>query len=211
MYCDSAEFAPVSTEWPHPLFVRTNVLEWVHAGCALPQSFSTLLERCRSNAVRLRAIKVGGVVLDLETQDGLLNFCRAGISKIRPLPATSRDGANTISRDSRLVGKVLLGKNVYIGPKAIVVGPTVIGDNVKIEQGAVINSSIIGPKVLVPQNQFVQNRIVKGPFSFKVVDARIDARPGNSKLGRPASSFDTSFDNAKRDSTPPDCFLIFSF
>jgi lipopolysaccharide/colanic/teichoic acid biosynthesis glycosyltransferase len=199
LYCDSAEFAPVSTDWPHHLFVRTNVLEKVLAGCALPQSFATLLERCRSNAVRLRAIKVGGAVLDLETQDGLLNFCRAGISKIRPLPATNRDGANTISRDSRLVGKVLLGKNVYIGPKAIVVGPAIIGDNVKIEQGAVISSSIIGPEVLVPQNQFVQNRIVKGHFSFKVVDART----GNSKLGRPVSSFDTSFDNTKQDSTPP--------
>jgi lipopolysaccharide/colanic/teichoic acid biosynthesis glycosyltransferase len=210
LYCDSAEVAPVSTDWPHHLFVRTNVLEKVLAGCALPQSFSTLLERAFSNAVRLRAIKVGGAVLDLETQDGLLNFCRAGITKIRPLPAASRDGANTISRDSRLVGKVLLGKNVYIGPKAIVVGPTVIGDNVKIEQGAVISSSIIGPEVIVPQNQFVQNRIVKGHFSFKVVDARIDARHGNSKLGRPASSFcrkvfcgDTSFDNVKQDSTPP--------
>ncbi|MBA7670540.1 hypothetical protein ES703_78686 [subsurface metagenome] len=163
LYCDSAELAPVSTDWPHHLFVRTNVLDRVLAGCALPQSFATLLERVFSNAVRLRAIKVGGVVLDLETQDGLLNFCRASISKIRALPATSRDGANTISRDSRLVGKVLLGKNVYIGPKAIVVGPTVIGDNVRIEQGAVISSSIIGPEVLVPQNQFVQNRIVKGP------------------------------------------------
>jgi len=163
LYCDSAELAPVSTDWPHHLFIRTNVLERVLAGCALPQSFATLLERASSNAVRLRAIKVGGVVLDLETQDGMLNFCRAGISKIRPLPATSRDGANTISRDSRLVGKVLLGKNVYIGPKAIVVGPAVIGDNVKIEQGAVISSSIIGPEVLVSQNEFVQNRIVKGP------------------------------------------------
>ena len=203
LYCDSAELAPVSTDWPHHLFIRTNVLERVLAGCALPQSFATLLERASSNAVRLRAIKVGGVVLDLETQDGLLNFCRAGISKIRPLPATSRDGANTISRDSRLVGKVLLGKNVYIGPKAIVVGPAVIGDNVKIEQGAVINSSIIGPEVLVSQNEFVQNRIVKGHFSFEVVDSRIDARLGNSKLGRPASSFDTRFDNTKQDSTPP--------
>jgi len=210
LYCDSAEVAPVSTDWPHHLFVRTNVLEKVLADCALPQSFSTLLERAFSNAVRLRAIKVGGAVLDLETQDGLLNFCRAGITKIRPLPAASRDGANTISRDSRLVGKVLLGKNVYIGPKAIVVGPTVIGDNVKIEQGAVISSSIIGPEVIVPQNQFVQNRIVKGHFSFKVVDARIDARHGNSKLGRSASSScrkvfcgDTSFDNVKQGSTPP--------
>ncbi|MFZ2149142.1 MAG: hypothetical protein WAV28_18175, partial [Sedimentisphaerales bacterium] len=33
---------------------------------------------------------------------------------------------------------------------------------------------------------------------FRVVDARIDARPGNSRLGLPASSFDTSFDNDKQ-------------
>jgi len=184
LYCDSAELAPISTDWPHHLFVRTNVLEKVFVGCALPQFFSTFLERCRSNAVSLRAIKVGGAVLDLETQDGLLNFCRAGISKIQPRPprflakararasrgeahpllsATADKRANTISRDSRLVGKVLLGKNIYIGPKAVVVGPTVICDNVKIEKGAVITSSIIGPEVLVPQNQFVQNRIIKGP------------------------------------------------
>jgi len=166
LYCDSAELATISTDWPHHLFVRTSVLEKVLAGCTLPQSFSTLLERCRSNAVSLRAIKVGGAVLDLETQDGLLNFCRAGISKIQPLPAKSRgegQSSNTISRDSRLVGKVLLGKNIYIGPKAVVVGPAVICDNVKIEKGAVISTSIIGPGVLVPQNQFVRNRIVKGP------------------------------------------------
>jgi len=173
LYCDSAELTPISTDWPHHLFVRTNVLEKVLAGCALSQSFSTFLERCRSNAVSLRAIKVGGAVLDLETQDGLLNFCRAGITKIqsrtnwpyqkRQLVRDGVQNSNTISRDSRLVGKVLLGKNIYIGPKAVVVGPTVICDNVKIEKGAVINSSIIGPEVLVPQNQFVQNCIVKGP------------------------------------------------
>jgi len=34
-------------------------------------------------------------------------------------------------------------------------------------------------------------------ISFKVVDAGIDARPGNSSLGLPASSFDTSIDTAK--------------
>jgi len=45
-------------------------------------------------------------------------------------------------------------------------------------------------------------------FSFKVVDARIDSRSGNSKLGRPASSFDTSFDNAKQDSTYLDAKIV---
>jgi len=48
------------------------------------------------------------------------------------------------------------------------------------------------------------------PITFKVVDAlpqgilrSIDARTGNSKLGLPASSFDTSFDNDKPDSSSP--------
>jgi lipopolysaccharide/colanic/teichoic acid biosynthesis glycosyltransferase len=58
---------------------------------------------------------------------------------------------------------VLLGKNVQVGPNVIVIGPTIIGHNTRIEQGVVINSSIIGPDVCVPKNQFVQDRVIKGP------------------------------------------------
>jgi lipopolysaccharide/colanic/teichoic acid biosynthesis glycosyltransferase len=56
-----------------------------------------------------------------------------------------------------------LGKNVNIGTKVIIVGPTIIGNDVKIESGAVINSSIIGPEICVPQNRLLQNCVVKGP------------------------------------------------
>jgi hypothetical protein len=57
-------------------------------------------------------------------------------------------------------------------------------------------------------------------FSFKVVDARIDARPGNSKLVFSSfrlqassldcrqASFDTSFDTDKQASTTEQLFLI---
>ena len=41
-------------------------------------------------------------------------------------------------------------------------------------------------------------------FSSKVVDVR----SGNSKLGRPASSFDTSFVNAKQDSKYLDAKIV---
>jgi lipopolysaccharide/colanic/teichoic acid biosynthesis glycosyltransferase len=166
LYCDSTELAPVSTDWPHHLFVKTSIINQLLTDGVLPQSFSALLEKCLSNSLRSCGINIGGAVLDLGTQDGLLNFCRTGISRIKnSTPASNKQGqnSNTISQDSRLVGKVLLGKNVCIGPKTIVVGPTIIGDNVKIKQGAVINSSIIGPKVSVPQNKLVQNCIVKGP------------------------------------------------
>jgi len=162
LYCDSVELAPVSTDWPHHLFIKTDIIDQVLTEDTLPPSFWALLEKCRSNSLRSCGINIGGIVLDLGTQDGLLNFCRIRLSKTRSQKPEVRN-LSTISQDSKLVGKVLLGKNVYIGPKTIVVGPTIIGDNVKIKQGAVINSSIIGPEVSVPQNKLVQNRIVKGP------------------------------------------------
>jgi len=162
LYSDSAEFAPTSTDWPHHLFIKTAILDQVLADRALPQSFSTLLARCQSSALTLRSINVGGSVIDLETEDGLLNFCRTRLSEIQNSKFKTQN-SNIISQNSRLVGKVLLGKSVHIGPKVIIVGPSVIGNNVTIEQGAVINSSIIGPDVCVPKNQLVQNRIVKEP------------------------------------------------
>jgi lipopolysaccharide/colanic/teichoic acid biosynthesis glycosyltransferase len=67
-----------------------------------------------------------------------------------------------ISEDARLIGKVLLGKNIHIGSKAVIIGPTFIGNDVRIQDGAVINSSIIAPGVCVPANQLVQGRIIRG-------------------------------------------------
>jgi len=161
-YSDSAEFTFVSTQWPHHLFIKTNVLDRILVDDALPQSFSVLIEKCRSKALTLRAVNIGGTVLDLETENGLLCFCESRLSKIRNSKFELRE-SSTISEDSRFIGKVLLGKNIHIGPKVIVVGPTIIADNAKIERGAVINSSIIGPEVCVPKNQNVRSRIIKGP------------------------------------------------
>ena len=161
-YSDSAEFTFVSAEWPHHLFIKTNVLDRILVDDALPQSFSALIEKCRSKALTLRAVNVGGTVLDLETENGLLNFCESRLSKIRNSKFELRE-STTISENSRFIGKVLLGKNIHIGPNVIVVGPAIIANNAKIERGAVINSSIIGPEVCVPKNQIVRNRIIKGP------------------------------------------------
>jgi lipopolysaccharide/colanic/teichoic acid biosynthesis glycosyltransferase len=182
LYSDCAEPAPVPADWPHYVFVKTNILDRVLTGQTLPQLFPALLERCRRAQLTLRTINVGGVVLDLETENGLLNFCQAELSKIQnSTPAGNKQtrNSNMISPSSRLVGKVLLGKNIHIGPKAIVVGPTIIGNNVRIGASAVINSSIIGPGVCVPQNQFVQDHVVKGPqYNWKRLN---QCKSNNSK------------------------------
>ena len=162
LYYDSIEPAPIFRYWPHYLFIKTDIFEKLLVDGALPQSFSTLLDRCRSNSLTSFGANIGGIVFDLEAQQGLLDFCGAGISKMKDSKLEFHN-SNKISQDSKIIGKVLLGKNVYIGPKTTVIGPTILGNNVKVEHGAVINSSIIGSEVSVPRNKVVQNRIVKGP------------------------------------------------
>ena len=161
-YSDSGEFTFAPTEWPHHLFIKTDVLDRLLVGNALPQSFSAILDKCDSKTLTLLAINVGGIVLDLETEDGLLSLCETSFSNIQD-PKCKHQDSNTISEEARLTGKVLLGKNIHIGPKAVVIGPTIICNNARIEPGAVIHSSVVGPEVCVPGNQFVKNRIIKGP------------------------------------------------
>ncbi|MHC4887868.1 MAG: sugar transferase [Planctomycetota bacterium] len=172
LYSDSAEPAPVPADWPHHVFVKTNVLDQVLADHLLPQSFSDFINKCRSNALTLQAISVGGTVLDLETEQDLLSFLAARLNSSGQNHHNTNNKSQkeildkdsiTISDSARLFGEVLLGQNVGISQNAIIVGPTIIGNNVRIGSSAVINSSIIGPGVCVPQNQLVQNCVVKGP------------------------------------------------
>jgi len=162
LYSDSAEFASVTADWPHHLFIRAGVLDRVLAGDVLPLAFSDVSRKCRSEGLKLRAVDVGGAVLDLETKDGLLSLCDlmlAGSGKVR----SNAGHSPLISRDARLMGEVLLGENVKIAPGAVVIGPAILGNDVQIGRGAVISSSIISSQVCVPENQLVRNCVVEGP------------------------------------------------
>lgn len=170
LYADSAELSPLPADWPHHIFIKTKILDQLLSAHTLPQSFSDFIERCRARAVTLYGVRIGGSTLDLETEDGLLGFCSKIINLLpsRRFHKENRDEKSVVVENNatrggtKLVGKVLMGENVEIGPKAIVIGPTIIGDNVKVCQGAVIKSSIIGPEVCVPRNQFIDNCVVKG-------------------------------------------------
>jgi lipopolysaccharide/colanic/teichoic acid biosynthesis glycosyltransferase len=180
LYCDCAELASVPDDWPSHIFIKTQILSQVLTDrtpstslgprmfCRglsnhLPQSFSDFLEKCKERALILRSIRIGGSILDLETEYGLLSFCRKMVGLLPRRYFRRDDRKISASKEPRLVGQVLLGKNVEISPGVIVIGPAIISDNVRIGQDAVINSSIVGPEVRVPQNQLVDNCIVKEP------------------------------------------------
>jgi lipopolysaccharide/colanic/teichoic acid biosynthesis glycosyltransferase len=162
MYEDSAEFAFTSTDWPHYLFIRTSVLDRVLPGGSLPLSFSVFSQKCRSEGLTLRTINVGGAVLDLESEAGLLSFCGTRLSKSRSFERKAKE-SKILSGHPKRVGEVLLGSDVSIASDVIIVGPTIIGDRVHIESGAIVSSSVIGPDVCVPKNEIVRDCIVKGP------------------------------------------------
>ena len=169
LYYDSVQPAPISKNWPHYLFIKTDIFEQLLVDGSLPQNFSMLLEKCQSSSLNLSGINMGGNVFDLATQEGLLSFCGIGISNIKN---TKLKGCNSykISSDSKIAGKVLLGKNVEIGPETIIVGPTIIGNNVRIGQGTVINSSIIGSEISLPQGKLIRDSIVTAPpYDWKIL------------------------------------------
>lgn len=159
VYADAAEPAAMPSDWPHHVFVRADAFDQILPDHVLPRSFSAFLEMCKSAAPKLSAIDVAGLAFDLDTNEGLLNFCLAYLSR-NSVPKPQAQDSNKISPNSRLVGKVLLGKKVDIGPRAVVVGPTIICNDVKVKEGAAVDSSIICQGVTVQRNEFVQNCVV---------------------------------------------------
>jgi len=134
LHSDSAEPAPIPIDWPHHIFVGNSVLDRLLADGTLPHSFSAFLQRCRSNALRMKSISVGGTVLDLGTEEGLLSLLA---SRLKNNPNTNSkfrkrildSDSIRISPGARISGKVLFGQDVSIGENAIIVGPTVISSN----------------------------------------------------------------------------------
>ncbi len=88
--------------------------------------------------------------------------------------ARADKGANQLQNKLKLMWKGLLerkhvlsssalvhvGKNCSIDPTAVIQGPTIIGDNVNIEPGAVITQSIIGNNVTIMQGCQVQLSVI---------------------------------------------------
>jgi len=160
LHFDCAEPQPLPVDWPHYVFIRANLSDDVLTDASLAGSFADFAERCRATGLRLRAINVAGVAIDLETEEGLLDLCKVTLPKDhKPTSPTSAD-SSMVAPDVTIMGSVLLGKNTHIGPGVVIIGPTIIGDNARIGEGSVIDTSIIGQNVCVKQKQFIQERVI---------------------------------------------------
>jgi len=172
LYSDIAQAAPVPADWPCHLFISTDILENLMAEDTLPLSFPEFTAKCKTSSLTLNSIKIGGSILDIETETGFLNFITRRLDVLWPKQARGymqiADSNNcSIAVDARLHGKVVLGQNVKIGPGALVLGPAVIGDNVKIRRDAIVSSAVITAGKTVPEKYHLQNRAITLDQQFR--------------------------------------------
>jgi lipopolysaccharide/colanic/teichoic acid biosynthesis glycosyltransferase len=160
-YGDSVRLRPVPKDWPHCLFIKTDSLNKVLVDDMLPLAFPQFIRNCSSNLLTVQGLDVGGTLWDLNTEEGLIGLLKAKLESVvesgRQLPDK---GSIEIADSAKLFGKVVFGRNIRIGHNAIIVGPAVISDDVKIEEGSVVKASIIGPGVSIPPRCLIQNHVL---------------------------------------------------
>ncbi|MHC4738177.1 MAG: sugar transferase [Planctomycetota bacterium] len=171
LYSDSSQLIPFPLNWPHHIFIKTDILDRVLADHTLSQVFSDFLKICHSYDLTLRAVSIGGSVLDLDTEEGLLGFVSAEFKSSQPKKTCAKNNFRNkilnsdtvnVSDSVRLFGKILFGKNVNVDQNAIIIGPTIIGNDVRIAKETVVRASILGTGVSVPRNYLLQNRVLIG-------------------------------------------------
>jgi len=166
-YNDSAQPAPIGNDWPHYLFINTDIFNKILVDNALPLAFSMFIDTCLASSLAVCSLNISGSVLDLEIEKDLLGLLTTRLNSSAKIVHDSDNVYQSLTQDNaamprsvRLFGKVILGQNVSIGQNVTIVGPTIIGSNARISKGAVIKTSIIAPGVSIPQNKIVQNRIL---------------------------------------------------
>jgi lipopolysaccharide/colanic/teichoic acid biosynthesis glycosyltransferase len=167
LYADAVRPVPVPSDWPHYLFIRSDIVGRLFKDGTLPENFTEFLSRCRSVTQSITSMGIGGITQDLNTEEGLLSVLSGGLNGKANWCGNSRVKGEIlhsnnidISKNARLFGEIAFGRGVSVGADAIVAGPAVIAENARIGDKAVIRECIIGPDVFVPDGCVFQNRVI---------------------------------------------------
>ena len=156
-YDDAVMRGEFPDQWPHYLLIRACCLERLAPNGTIPADFGVFASRCRSNDLVLKSAQIGGNLLDLATEQGLLRLLTQAINgERRPV----RDYPEAEPPNVRIIGDVVRGKDVVISEGALVVGPSLIGNRARIGNLAVVRASVVGENVSIPANSFTEHRIL---------------------------------------------------
>jgi lipopolysaccharide/colanic/teichoic acid biosynthesis glycosyltransferase len=186
LFADSVASMPMPAQWPHHLLVRPDVFEAVLRPNLLA-SFDAVVDACRTQGLKIRAIAVAGTVFDLESEEGILAVCRMVLelptgedtaSRTGHGRGTDRDGRGPACDGPRVIGPVVLGRQVTVEAGAVVVGPAILCDDCTVRRDAVIDSSIVGARVSVESGGVLRSRLAVEPGQSESRDDAGTVRPG---------------------------------
>ena len=163
LYSDIAEKSHLNSDWPHLLFIKNDILHNLLDKNNLNLCFDKLISNALDASLNIQCVRVGGKVLDLDTENEFLIFLNKLINLYN---IDSNDGIfqkPDLHPDARVFGNVLFGNNVKIDHGAYIIGPGVIGDNVSIEHNALIKSSLIASDITIPHDYHLCNRALLVP------------------------------------------------
>jgi len=184
-YADTAKEGPIPADWPPLLLIKNAVLPYLLAEGTLPLSFADLLSRCAAQSLTLRSIRMAGISLDLATETGYLAFIDRYFQTAwtdiqrRDLPPRPA-GQAAIDPTLRIFGKVWIGPDVRIHPDVVLIGPTVIAEGAELDRAVTIQSSVVGPRLHIPEKLFLQNRVLTDASSLSSLPARPTSRNGGT-------------------------------
>ncbi len=192
LYADSISPAPLTAEWPHFFLLRAEVGEKAVAA-GLFSCFEEWADRCRTAGLKLQGVAVAGSVYDLESPGGVLCVSMMGLHHASG-PNQDRKAAEDceISAQARLLGPVLLGRQVTVEAGAVVVGPTVLCDGSRVGRDAIVDSAVVGAGVTVEPCQSVAGCVVRrmGQGSASAGQTlRMTARPADHARARDRGIF----------------------
>lgn len=120
----------------------------------------------------LRALLSPTAALDLATEEGWLTLCErtlvadATLSKAPGYTALAPGiwaaAGHNIHSTSRIYGPVVLQAGVEIGPRAVLIGPALVGAGARLEADAIVVRSVVAPGAVVAAGTRAAHRVLSG-------------------------------------------------
>jgi len=165
--------------WPHHLCIRFSILDRLLVDDRLPLEFGDFLNVCSMRSLSCRCFNVGGRVLDLAAEEGILQL----LNKIGLLRNSRIRAGGGISHNAKFVGDVLVQEDVYVGEDAVIIGPAILGANCHIGRRAVVKNSIVASNVSVTDGAVLRDRILMADLLDVRTAARVAGAPDTALGG----------------------------
>lgn len=159
-YHNSTLPSTIPQDWPCHVIIRTDAWKKLKNVNFSTIGFPKFISQCKSANLSCRGLKIAGTALNLCTQTGLLEFTKTILNQVEGHLKKIQPSNKNISASAKFFGNVLVGDNVSIDDNAIVIGPTILCDNVRIASDAVIKVSVIGPNLAIPKKHFMENQFL---------------------------------------------------